>query len=151
MQAFCKKKEKLGPLRNEALLNFVSLRSHFDSVGRRGPSRIEMNALWAPLTALYVSAEMEIVFSLDIADAFIEADFWGPICCVDESYESGCDSVEEVARVLCCCWWIYGRRNTDIQIRCVFSTKIDSVSRSPNRCNSARVSRIVSEFARSVG
>ena len=31
-----------------------------------------MNALRAPLTALYVSAEMEIVFSLDIADAFID-------------------------------------------------------------------------------
>ena len=31
-----------------------------------------MNALRAPLTALYVSAEMEIVFSLDTADAFID-------------------------------------------------------------------------------
>src|ERR1700746_3760345 len=71
MQAFCKK-EKLGPLRNEASLNFVSLRSHFDSVRRRGLSRVEMNALRAPLTALYVSAEMEIFFSLDTADAFID-------------------------------------------------------------------------------
>jgi hypothetical protein len=34
-----------------------------------------MNALRAPLTTLYVSAEMEIFFSLDTADAFIEADF----------------------------------------------------------------------------
>jgi hypothetical protein len=42
-------------LRNEASLNFVSLRSQLDSVGRRGPSRIKMNALRAPLTALYVS------------------------------------------------------------------------------------------------
>jgi len=31
-----------------------------------------MNALRAPLTTLYVSAEMEIFFSLDIADAFID-------------------------------------------------------------------------------
>jgi len=31
-----------------------------------------MNALRAPLTALYVSAEMEIFFSLDTADAFID-------------------------------------------------------------------------------
>jgi hypothetical protein len=49
-------------LRNEASLNFVSLRSHVDSVGRRGPSRIKMNALRAPLTALYVSNGREIVF-----------------------------------------------------------------------------------------
>jgi len=38
-----------------------------------------MNALRAPLTTLYVSAEMEIVFSLDTADAFIEADLPGLI------------------------------------------------------------------------
>jgi hypothetical protein len=74
MQAIWKKKEKLSPLGNEASLNFVSLRSHFNSVGRRGLSRVEMNALRAPLTTLYVSAEMEIFFSLDTADAFIEAD-----------------------------------------------------------------------------
>jgi hypothetical protein len=73
MQAIWKKKEKLSPLGNEASLNFVSLRSHFNSVGRRGLSRVEMNALRAPLTTLYVSAEMEIFFSLDTADAFIEA------------------------------------------------------------------------------
>ena len=72
MQAIWKKKEKLSPLGNEASLNFVSLRSHFNSVGRRGLSRVEMNALRAPLTTLYVSAEMEIVFSLDTADAFID-------------------------------------------------------------------------------
>jgi hypothetical protein len=75
MQAIWKKKEKLSPLGNEASLNFVSLRSHFNSVGRRGLSRVEMNALRAPLTTLYVSAEMEIFFSLDTVDAFIEADF----------------------------------------------------------------------------
>jgi hypothetical protein len=72
MQAIWKKKEKLSPLGNEASLNFVSLRSHFNSVGRRGLSRVEMNALRAPLTTLYVSAEMEIFFSLDTADAFID-------------------------------------------------------------------------------
>ena len=70
MQAIWKKKEKLSPLGNEASLNFVSLRSHFNSVGRRGLSRVEMNALRAPLTTLYVSAEMEIFFSLDTADTF---------------------------------------------------------------------------------
>ena len=72
MQVFWKRKKKLGPLRNEASLNFVSLRSQFDSVRRRGLSRVEMNALRAPLTSLYVSAEMEIVFSIDTADAFID-------------------------------------------------------------------------------
>jgi hypothetical protein len=72
MQAIWKKKEKLSPLGNEASLNFVSLRSHFNSVGRRGLSRVEMNALRAPLTTLHVSAEMEIFFSLDTADAFID-------------------------------------------------------------------------------
>ena len=72
MQAIWKKEEKLSPLRNEASLNFVSLRSHFNSVGRRGLSRVEMNALRAPLTTLYVSADMEIFFSLDTADAFID-------------------------------------------------------------------------------
>jgi hypothetical protein len=72
MQAIWKKEEKLSPLRNEASLNFVSLRSHFNSVGRRGLSRVEMNALRAPLTTLYVSAKMEIFFSLDTAGAFID-------------------------------------------------------------------------------
>jgi hypothetical protein len=31
-----------------------------------------MNALRAPMTTLYVSAKMEIFFSLDTADAFID-------------------------------------------------------------------------------
>jgi hypothetical protein len=61
MQVLWDKNEECQ-LRNEASLNFVSLRSHFDSVGRRGPSRIKMNALRAPLTALYVSNGREIVF-----------------------------------------------------------------------------------------
>ena len=60
-------------LRNEASLNFVSLRSQLDSEGRRGLSRIKMNALRAPLTALYVSIRREVVFSLDSADAFIDS------------------------------------------------------------------------------
>ena len=73
MQVLWDKRTRLCPLRNEASLNFVSLRSQLDSVGRRGPSRIKMNALRAPLTALYVSAERTIVFSLDSADAFIDS------------------------------------------------------------------------------
>jgi len=72
MQVFWDKNEE-GHLRNEASLNFVSLRSPVDSVGRRGPSRIKMNALRAPLTALYVSNGREIVFSVDSADAFIDS------------------------------------------------------------------------------
>jgi len=59
-------------LRNKASLNFVSLRSHVDSVGRRGPSRIKMNALRAPLTALSVSSGGTSFFSVDSADAFID-------------------------------------------------------------------------------
>ena len=61
---------KLCLLRNEASLNFVSLRSHFDSGRRRGPSRIKMNALRAPLTALYVAIRRKVVFFLDSADAW---------------------------------------------------------------------------------
>ena len=64
--------KKLCLLRNEASLNFVSLRSHVDSVRRRGPSRIKMNALRAPLTALYVSSGWGSLFFLDSADAFID-------------------------------------------------------------------------------
>jgi hypothetical protein len=72
MQVFRYNGKNLCLLRNEASLKFVSLRSHIDSVGRRGPSRIKMNALWAPLTALYVSDRTELVFSVDSADAFID-------------------------------------------------------------------------------
>lgn len=72
MQVIQNNGKKLCLLWNEASLNFVLLRSHIDSVGRRGPSRIKMNALRAPLTALYVSDGREIAFSLDSADAFID-------------------------------------------------------------------------------
>ena len=48
---------KTWQLRNEASLNFVSLRSRVHYVARRGLSRVEMNALQAPLTAL--SAPLE--------------------------------------------------------------------------------------------
>jgi hypothetical protein len=61
------------PLGNEASLKFVSLRSQVDSVGRGAPSRVKMNALRAPLTALHVSMREHSSFSLDSADAFIDA------------------------------------------------------------------------------
>jgi len=73
MQVFQENRKRLCPPRNEASLNFVSLRSHVDSEGRRGPSRIKMNALRAPLTVLYVTDRRKVAFSLDSADAFIEA------------------------------------------------------------------------------
>jgi len=72
MQGFRNKNEECCLRRNEASLKFVSLRSHVDSVGRGGPSRIKMNALRAPLTALSVSNRRKVVFSLDSADAFID-------------------------------------------------------------------------------
>ena len=59
--------------RNEASRKFVSLRSHFDSPRPSGPSRVKMNALRTPLTARSVSNERKVVFSLDSADAFIDA------------------------------------------------------------------------------
>lgn len=72
MQVLRNRTKELCLLRNEASLKFVSLRSRFDSVGRRGPSRIKMNALRAPLTALYVSIRRKFAFFLDSADAFID-------------------------------------------------------------------------------
>jgi hypothetical protein len=60
------------PLGDEASLKFVSLRSEVDSVGRGGPSRVKMNALRAPLTALHVAMRENSSFSLDSADAFID-------------------------------------------------------------------------------
>lgn len=63
---------KTGQLRNEASLNFVSLRSRFHYVARRGLSRVEMNALRAPLTALSAPVEACVHFLLDKADAFID-------------------------------------------------------------------------------
>jgi hypothetical protein len=64
MQVFRENRTKPCLLRNEASLNFISLRSQLDSVGRRGPSRIKMNALRAPLTALHVSNGRTHVFFL---------------------------------------------------------------------------------------
>ena len=57
-------------LRNEAPLNFVSLRSRVDGVGWGALSRVKMNALRAPLTAL-PSQEDKCVF--DEADDFIDS------------------------------------------------------------------------------
>ena len=63
---------------NEASLNFVSLRSLCNFVGRLGPSRVKINALLAPLTALPVRGgcvcvfQFLVCFSLDRADAFID-------------------------------------------------------------------------------
>ena len=54
-------KVKSEQLRNEASLNCASLRSRVHCVARRGLSRVEMNALRAPLTAL--SALKEKCFS----------------------------------------------------------------------------------------
>jgi len=59
-----------SPLRNEAPLNFVSLRSLVHGVGWGALSRVEMNALRAPLTAL-PSREDKCV--LDEADDFIDS------------------------------------------------------------------------------
>ena len=60
-------------LRNEAPLNFVSLRSLVDGVASRALSRVEMNALRAPLTAL-LSREHKCV--LDEADEFIDSEIF---------------------------------------------------------------------------
>ena len=73
MQVLRENRERLCPLRNEAPLNFVSLRSLVDGVGSGALSRVEMNALRAPLTALYVSNGREIAFSVDSANAFIDS------------------------------------------------------------------------------
>ena len=72
MQVLRDNKTRLCPARNEASLKFVSLRSQVDSVGRGAPSRVKMNALRAPLTALHVSTREHSSFSLDSADAFID-------------------------------------------------------------------------------
>ena len=58
-------------LRNEAPLNFVALRSPVDGVGSGVLSRVEMNALRAPLTAL-PSREDNYVF--DETDDFIDSE-----------------------------------------------------------------------------
>jgi len=59
------------PLRNEAPLNFVSLRSRVDGVGSGVLSRVEMNALRAPLTAL---PNHEDKCAFDEADDFIDSE-----------------------------------------------------------------------------
>src|SRR6516164_4792084 len=68
-------KVKNEQLRNEASLNCASLRSRVHYVARRGLSRVEMNALRAPLTALSAPREDCRHFLLDRADAFIEASY----------------------------------------------------------------------------
>ena len=65
-------KVKNEQLRNEASLNCASLRSRVHYVARRGLSRVEMNALRAPLTALSAPREDCRHFLLDGADAFID-------------------------------------------------------------------------------
>jgi hypothetical protein len=67
-----RKEIKTEQLRNEASLYFVSLRSRVHCVARRGLSRVEMNALRAPLTALSAPLERCRHFLLDRADAFID-------------------------------------------------------------------------------
>ena len=62
-------------LRNEAQLNCVSLRSRNDGVARSGLSRVEMNALRAPLTALSAPREECFHFWIDNADVVIEEIF----------------------------------------------------------------------------
>jgi hypothetical protein len=56
-----KKSELLG---SEASLNFVSLRSVCNFLGRLELSRVKMNALRAPLTALPVPRETCVHFSI---------------------------------------------------------------------------------------
>jgi len=58
-------------LRNEAPLNFVSLRPLVDGVGSGVLSRVEMNALRAPLTAL---PNHEGKCAFDEADDFIDSE-----------------------------------------------------------------------------
>jgi Calcium binding len=64
---------KLELLRNEAQLHFVSLRSPLDYGHGEGLSRVEMNALRAPLTAPpQCQRGLVCLFLLDKADAFID-------------------------------------------------------------------------------
>src|SRR6516162_11726514 len=66
------KNQKQEQPRNEAQLHFVSLRSQFHYGARGGLSRVEMNALRAPLTALPVPKGICRLFLLDGADALID-------------------------------------------------------------------------------
>jgi len=67
-----RKEIKSEQLRNEASLNCASLRSRVHYVARRGLSRVEMNALRAPWTALSAPVGKCCHFLLDTADAFID-------------------------------------------------------------------------------
>ena len=61
--------------RNEAPLNFVSLRSALDYGGLDGLSRVKMNAQQqAPLTALQRGGTSVSRCSIDTADDFIDVD-----------------------------------------------------------------------------
>ena len=66
------KNQKQEQPRNEAQLHFVSLRSQFHYGARGELSRVEMNALRAPLTALPVPKGICRLFLLDGADALID-------------------------------------------------------------------------------
>ena len=65
-------KVKSEQLRNEASLNCASLRSRLHYVARRGLSRVEMNALRAPLTGHSAPVEKCCHFWLDSADVVID-------------------------------------------------------------------------------
>src|SRR6516162_11738337 len=73
------KNQKQEQPRNEAQLHFVSLRSQFHYGARGGLSRVEMNALRAPLTALPVPKGICRLFLLDGADALIDGRLTGEI------------------------------------------------------------------------
>src|SRR5262249_55336346 len=66
------KKQKRNQPRNEAQLHFVSLRSQFHYGARGELSRVEMNALRAPLTALPVPKGICRLFLLDSAGALTD-------------------------------------------------------------------------------
>ena len=66
------KNQKRKQPRNEAQLHFISLRSQFHYGARGELSRVEMNALRAPLTALPVPKGICRLFLLDGADALID-------------------------------------------------------------------------------
>src|SRR6516164_1960121 len=70
---------KSEQLRNEASLNCAALRSRVHYVARRSLSRVEMNALRAPLTALSALEEECRHFLLDTADAFIDGRLFSAI------------------------------------------------------------------------
>ena len=95
-------KVKNEQLRNEASLNCASLRSRVHYVARRGLSRVEMNALRAPLTALSAPREDRRHFLLDGADAFIDGQLYRYLAC-DPSAAAGFGIRCEKG---CYCWLI---------------------------------------------